>query len=386
MSWPVSDDYRAAVTRSHRIATRVEVLRNGSTQQLLEVAAGTIDIDATQTCRRQATIPLLDRDGALVPGVPGDLLHIDGNELRLWRGIDFGDDRAGIPSGIAPRGVELVPLITGPLFETEADDQGPGIALSLQIYDRARYVMDNRWDDPYAPAAGTLYTTAILAALADRLPASLPVLSGDVDTTTLTTPPGLGAGNNADDDPMATLSNWATAIGMDLSFDPMGNPTLRAIPDPDVDAPVVNYSDTRHELLSVTKTVSRERVYNRVVVTGEGPGGTAPVRGIALNDDPASPSYYLGPMGVRTFEYQSTLITTTDQATATARSLLLKHRGIAETIGFGTLVDGSLAAYDLIGLQRARMKIDARYLIETLTVPLEPETASSARCRLHRTN
>lgn len=388
MSWPVSDDYRRAIKRSHRIVTRVEVLRNGSTEALLRVEAGSVTVDAGQSVRRTLEIPLLDRTGALVPGVPEDLLHVVGSELRAWRGIHFGDDRPGIPDGIAPRGCELVPLITGPLYENDADDQGAGIRLSLQAYDRSRYVVDAGWDGHYQPAAGTLWTTAIMDAVLDRLPtplrADLVATINSDDTNTV--PKGVAAGNNSETDPMATCIRWATDNGLDLAFDPLGAPVLREMPDPIYDQPVATYRDADQELFSVRKRLSRETVYNRVIVTGSSPGGGAPVRAVVSDDDPTSPTYVDGPMGPKPYAYSSELIRTNGQATRAGAKILARVRGIGEQIEFGTNVDGSLDVYDVVGLQRTTMKIDSRYALEAFPVPLDPETSGTFAVRHRRTN
>ena len=385
MSWPVSDDYRQAIKRSHRICTRLEVLRYGSTQDVLKIAGGSVTVDSAQSIRRTMQIPLLDRAGDLVPGIPSDLLHIVGNELRAWRGIDFGDDRPGIPDGVAPRGCELVPLITGPLYENDADDQGGGIALSLQCYDRARYIADAPWDDHYIPTPGNYYTDVIMAAIRDRLPASLTVSTDNVDFTTELTPAGLGTGNNSSDDPMTTLIRWALNIGMDLAFDPLGDPFLRETPDPVNDQPVASYSDQRGELFSVRKRLSRETVYNWITVTGESPGGGAPVRAVVKDEDPNSPTY-VEAMGPKRFEYTSELIRSELQALRTATSLLRQKSGISETVSFGANVDGSLDVFDVVELERARMKISARYALEAFSVPLDPETPGDFAVRHRRTN
>lgn len=386
MSWPVTADFRAAVKRSHRTAAIAQVLVNGSTADVLTIDAGTVHVDAAQTSRRSGTIPLVTTDGTLIPGAPEDLLHVVGNELRLWRGINFGDGRAGIPDGIAPRGCELVPIITGPMYGNELEDQGNGIALSLEIYDRARLVADAGWDGHYKPTAGAAWSDAIIEGLRTRLPATLPIDYTKVADTTYTVPNGIAAGNGTDNgDPMATFVRWAAHIGFDLYFDPLGDPVLRDTPDPADDQPITTYSSSRHELWQVRKKLSRENTYSGVAVTGEAPGGGAPVRAIVWDDDPSSPTYYLGKFGPKLYSFQSSLVRSQSQANRAANRKLRKVRGLAESIEFDAGVDPSLEAWDVVGLEHPPLKITGAVALEAFDIPLAGDEHGLATTRRRRT-
>lgn len=376
--WPTSDDFKAALRRSHRRVTRIEVLRNNSTQAVIRATGGEVTVDAEADIRRRATIPLVDATGALVAQSASDLLYPAGNELRVWRGVDFGDDRPGIPDGIAPTGTELVPLITGPLYENDADDQPSGIKLSLDVYDRARWIRDNRWEDPFVIAAGSNWAQAIGLALLDRLPDTILVHLDGIGATTLTAP-AVATTAGADTDPLADLHKWATAIGMELGFDPIGNPFLRDVPDLSDDVTATYAEGQGGGLLSVKKRVSREDLYNIVVASGEGTGNTAPVRAIVRDEDPDSPTYWRN--GPKQRFYSSPLLKTTAQCQRAATGLLRKKLGAGEKLTLDVRMNPAHDAGDVIRVKRARSGIEARYILDAFPIPL---VGSRAECAARR--
>jgi hypothetical protein len=126
-----------------------------------------------------------------------------------------------------------------------------------------------------------------------------------------------------DDNRWKAITDMATAIGCDLYFDQSGVLVCRPFGDPA--DPIASPSSFTFStgpngtLASYKKSVGDGRLYNDVVVTGE--GVTPPVVGRATVTNPDSP-VNIEKIGRRTYRYNSSFISTQDQANITALSFL----------------------------------------------------------------
>src|SRR6266542_3519343 len=133
----ISDKFVAALPYGHKVATRVDLLTQGDTIDLTAagiVADGHVSVASTET-RRTMELLLVDPAKLWTPYDVNDLLAPAGNELRLWRGIDFQD-------GSDP---ELVPLGTFRFTQVDA----PAPAIQLQGYDRSWIIKGAHFADTY---------------------------------------------------------------------------------------------------------------------------------------------------------------------------------------------------------------------------------------------
>lgn len=355
------------VARSHRLATLVEVLSSGSlTYSGLAITSGSVDVDGTASTRRTSKVTV--SDPTLVPADGYDLLAPYGNEIRLWRGVEYADGST-----------ELLPLITAGIYE--ADTQGGDtLVTALDLYDRSRRISENRWTSPYVIAKGTNYADAIRDLVADRAPST--TFSFAV-TTELT--PLIVLGDETDGDPWEDAVKMATAIGMELYFDPYGTCVLEETPDPDTSVADATYAEgAGATILDVGKKLTREGMYNGVVATGESTSNPSPYRYEVWDDNPASPTYYLGAFGRKPRFYSSPLIHSDAQAEAAARSILTKSLGASEVVDFGAIVQPAHEAYDVVEIAVANAAINDRYLIESFTIPLDAESPMTATTRARK--
>jgi hypothetical protein len=379
VSWPTSDDWKRTIFRTHRRVRRLEVLANGSTVAVIPTTGGETTIDETQAVRRRSTIPVLDATGALVPDASTDLLYPAGNEIRVWVGIDYGDDRAGIPPDVAPAGCELVPVMTGPLYQNDAQDQPGGLTLSLDVYDRSRLVQRNRWIDPFLITAGAKWSDILELALLSRLPGTVTVSTDGIPDRPETAAQNLATAAGADTDPWADMTGWATAIGCEILFDGLGNPILRDVPDLS-DAVVADYRGGQDQgLLSIQKTLSQENAYNGVVASGQASGNAAPVRAVVWDDDPSSPTYYL--RGPNPYFYVSPLLSTVAQCQTAGAALLRSVVGASELLKATAKNDPSRFEGDVVTVRRDRVHVDARYIFSAFNVPHTAQDAMSVTMR-----
>ena len=359
---------REALTRSHQVATRVEILDAGAVEMTIDtVIDGAVTLDQTAAIRGRADLTLVD-DGelGLVPTSAYHPLAPYGNEFRVSRGV------------LLPTGPELVPVGIFRIDNVNVDDDPGALTLQLAGQDRSARVADAKFEEPYQVAAGT----NVAVAIRDTIQLGVQGLSfdfADVDAVT----PLLNAEEGGDR--WAFCQEMAKTVGM--------TPLLRCA------AVVCSASDHRARrrrrrelvegeggvLLKAGSQWARAGAFNRVIATGENTGEAAPVRGVATDDNPLSPTYYYGPFGPVPYFYKSQLITSDDQAAAAARGLLAKQLGTTQSINFGAIVNPTLEPNDVLAITRARAGIDERHIVDQLTIPLTAEQPMTGRTRAIQT-
>ena len=358
----VSAAFQTAIIASHRLATSATILDTAGNETIVGIIDGTVTLDQTAAVRGRCDITVVD-DGTLglVPDSPASLLAPYGNEIRLERGIQYPDGTT-----------ELVSLGVFGIQDSEVTDNGGSLQIRVSALDRAQRLIDAKFEEPYNIAAGTNFATAILTALQ----AVWPDVPHDLTATALTTPAVIA---QEGDDRWQFAQDMATAISMNLYFD--GDGTLRLVPNV-LGAPVAALTEGEGGvLLEASRRWTRENTFNRVIATGENTGEGAPVRGVATDDNPLSPTYYFGPFGKAPRFYNSSLITTNDQAAAAALGLLISELGTTEQVDFGSLVLPHLEPGDTVRITRERSGIDEDHVLDSLTIPMGAEGSMSGQTR-----
>jgi hypothetical protein len=361
----VSAAFLDAIVESYRVATRIDVLVNGIVEETItDAVEGTVTLDLTAQVRGRLDLSIVD-DGSLglVPTSASDLLTPYGNELQVYRGIRY-------PNGVD----ELVSLGVFRMDDVKVDDDPNGLLIRIAGLDRAQRVIDARFEDAYQVAAGTNYATAI----ANTLQAAWVDIPLDLAATTLTTPQLIAEEQG---DRWAFCQEMAASIGYRLYFDGDGVAVTRPVTATG-DSPTTMIAEGDHGvLISAARGWGRQGTYNRVIATGENTGETAPARGVATDDNSASPTYYFGPYGKVPMFYVSQFIVTDAQAADAAASLLSKQLGTTQTVDFGSLVNPALEPDDLATIIRARAGIDEQHIIDSLTIPLNADGTMTGSTR-----
>src|SRR4051812_16254012 len=277
---------------------QVDVLHLGQPVLTLDtVTGGSVDVERS-LIRRQATVTVIDPgDGSLIPSDPGDALSVYGNELRIWRGIQYGDGTR-----------ELVPIFTGPI--SDVDEDYPQI--TVKAYDRADRVSRHRFEQPNVIGAGTNYISAIQRIIEQ----AMPDVQCSFPDTSLVTPQLVFEEQG---DPWDAAKKMAASLGNELLFDAMGVCTMYAEPNLTYAAPLLTYAEgdnasfpdlaSRAVLLGVTRSRSNRARFNKVIATGENTDNSAVYRVEAWDADPSSPTYIGGDYGVVPRWYASQFIT-----------------------------------------------------------------------------
>lgn len=374
----VSDAFTAATTRSHKMATKLEVLRDGyvidtivndaDSEPDVGIVDGSVSLDATAQTFASGRVTIADRTGTLLPLLPTDELRPTGNELRVWRGIDL--------SGT----VEWVPLCTGPMFAARVSEEGAGYAIEVDFYDRAKSLSLYSWSTTYPIASGTNNGTALLALLADRFPAAVYATMTPAFEACAATTPTLMLGGSGNTDPAGDAVKLAESAGRFFKFDRLGNPTLSSVADPTFADAVAEITEGVN-LLGVSAEWTADGGYNGVVVYGQAPDSGTPVYAEVWDTDPSSETYYLGSYGKRPKVINDSAITASDAASARATAEFYRHAGVVRNVSFTMLPNPALDPLDVIYLQRDRLGIGERFVVESLEVPLVADGAMRVICR-----
>jgi Domain of unknown function (DUF5047) len=290
-----------------------------------------------------------------------DLLSPIGTELVPYRGVRFIDGTS-----------EWVPL---GVFGIDSQRMGYGAdgTLSLTAPDRWARVQRARFLAP-ATTTGGAVTEAIR-------------LATDAVSVACTNTATSAASTNAqiwDRDRDAAVVALMTSASAEIFFDRAGLlvarnvPRLTSVPVWTVDAGMSGV------LVGADRSRDRARTYSAVVAIGTATDGTTPLAPqIAYDDDPDSPTYYLGPFGLVPYFYASPLLTTTAQALAAAKTILAKVTGMAAQLSIENAVNPALDPGDTIAAVLPSGTVEA-HLIDTVTIPLDVGTSQKITTRSTR--
>lgn len=359
---PFSTRARQVVGGSY--SRRIRATAFGATIGQLEnlpVSGGLVTVDATSQVRRTATVVIADP--RLWPADPLDVLSPFGSELLLEYGVV-----------IPGYGTEWVPLIRGVIADADRERpvrSGDG-AVTLKLSDRSVRVHEDRLDAPAQTVSGALVTAEITRLIQQTLPsATVRNSSGSSQVAAV-----LEIERERWRD---GVEKFADSIGCEVFADPTGVFVIRPQPQLTTNAVWEIRSGRGGTLVSTQEKLTRERVYNRVVATGQRTDGTAPVRAAVSDTDTTSPTYYGGPFGKKPRFYSSPLLTTVGQCTTAATALLARARGVAASVSLEAIVNPALDVGDVI-----RVYDDGRWqhhIVDRVTVPLRAGQAQQITTR-----
>lgn len=190
----------------------------------------------------------------------------------------------------------------------------------------------------------------------------------------------------AEDDRLGTLRDLLTSLGKIGYWDHRGIFVIKTPPDVTGAPQWEITAGSNGVLVQMSRALTREGVFNAVVATGEAGDTAAPVRAVATDNNPASPTYYSGPFGPVPRFYSSPFITTTAQAQSAAQSLLKQNLGLPYQVSLGSVANPALEPYDVIDVSypkasRSRTLKKERHVIDEITIPLTPEQPVTLKTR-----
>lgn len=358
---PVSNAFLAALTGSHQLSFRATVLDTFQTGVSptggvdVPVLGGSVTHDGSAALR--SSLDLTTTGFRQWPRRVTDSYAPYGNEIY-------------IEVGVRHREVEWVGLgyhrIREPDQQTVPD--GP---IRLECDDRMAAIVDARLLAPRQFTAGTTLGAVVSALVTEVYPSA--VIEWDDATDTV----ALARKIVAEEDRYQFLKDLVESHSKIFYFDHRGVLTIRSLPDPTM--PVY---DIRHGrggvLVSASRRLTRDGVYNAVVATGEGGDTTTPVRGTATDNNPDSPTYYLGRFGKVPRFFSSPLLATNAQAAAAAATLLRRQLGLPYVVKFGAVTNAALEPYDPVTVHYGPNDAPETHVLERLTIPLAEGTPMTA--------
>lgn len=377
--WSISQRFIDTILTSHTVAVRAEVIRDD--RVIYDLTAAGVVVDGTVSAsrsaiQRSAQLTLVDRDGTLTPADVNDLLVPSGNQIRLWRGVRYPPATDVFSNVVPVATTELVPIGTFRFITTNSTY--PTIELN-EMYDRAWVVQGAALESVLTIAQGTPYDDAIRTVISAAYP-DVPTNFPNTDEVT-----GLMT-FEAETDPWRIAQELAANIGMRLFFDPVGVAQLRAEPDPNVD-PIVWTFDRESVRNTGLGGVTKELFggsSNAVVLVAENTTLPAPLRAVAYDLDPLSPTRYGGPYGKRPTFIRDEKIASQRQADSRAVKELQSLLGLHESVELPSLVNPAFEIGDIIAVADSVRKIDGVYVIDRLTCPLRAKSPMQISTRLRQ--
>lgn len=374
--WPVTDAFLTTVRGSHRVlvdAVVTEVFQTGPNPAgvAVPIVSGSVTFDASADVRATGTLTTAPDTGADQGSVgwptdPGGLLAPYGNEVFLRRGVDHGGGRR-----------EMVPLGYFQIRRTRQDDVPLG-AVSVQLADRMMALKEARLLRPVQFPAGTSVADIFTTMVGEVYPTAVVQFdfnaAGDL----------LARSQIVEKDRHGFLADIARARGRIMHFNGAGALVVESPPDPNVPVFTVD-AGPGGVLVSSARELTREQVYNAVVATGEGADTQNPVRGVARDMNPASPTFWGGKFGKVPRYYSSSFLTSKGQAETAARAILLRALGLPHEVTLGAVPNPALEPYDPIRVKPARGESPRTHVIDTLTIPLTTHGVMSGTTRQHVT-
>lgn len=346
--YPVSDRFLARLAESHTVATQVQLFLTDGRVVDLAHTGGSVSVDRSQAIRRTCTVTVADP--SLIPRTAADQLATYGAQLRISRGVEFGDGSS-----------ELVPLGLFRLDSVDGDvSEGP---VTLQGKDRSAIIADDKFTAPYT-ATGTV-VGAITALIQRSIPAA------DIISQITDTPIGSRA-FDVEADPWAGAQEIAAAAGAEVYANADGSFVIAALPDLLTATPVWAVEATDGGVyISGNRAMSSDGVYNGVLARGENTADNVPpVSSLATDSDPNSPTYWGGPFGRRPLFYTSSTLTTTNACAAAANLKLAAAKAPNASGDISSLPNPALEPGDVL---RVMHEDGSRELhqVSSFSVPLD---------------
>lgn len=350
---PMTAEFFKAIRASHTVAVRVDALRNGAVvlEDVPVGMGGSVIADSNSQTRRRLNLTIPDLN-------VWDTLKTPGTELRVQRGVRYGDSR-----------IELAAAGVFPVGQPSRAHGSKSISVSAPdrwaVVSRARFTAPRQWDRSWGSVADAIQ--ALMLGPWTERKAINPAVRVPGFTNLM---PGAGAPQRAAvwvRDRSRTITDLAASIGGEAYFDTNGDGVLRPMPVLGAHVWEADASPTG-VLVSATEILGYEDAYNTVIVYGVDEAGQTTVTGMAQITDPSHPLWVGGEFGVVPYFYSSPTITRTAQAVATARALLETAAAVGGNMPAACLPNPALEPGDTIRVRPDRNPVD--HILSGFQLPL----------------
>ena len=357
-------DFAGLVSGSHTarfraISTTVFQTGDGPDGMPLDLAGGggSVELNGNAQIRGTGSVTV----AAEWPRAQNLDLAVYGSEVFLARGVEMG-----------AAGVLWAPLGYYRIEQTSQSDAAKG-PLTLNLQDRMATIIDSRFLAPRQWLIGTEVGTIIDEVVTEVYPGAVIIWDDDSDLAQI------GRSLIAEESRYEVLATLADGLGKIFYFNGAGELVFESVPEEDDPIWTVN-AGAGGVMVNADRSISRDGIYNAVVVIGEGPDDLPPVRAVAVDASPNSPTFFGGPFGRIPRFYSSPFITTQLQAQNAAASILRRSLGSSYDVGFAAVPNPALQPYDPIRVIYNDYNRET-HVIERVTIPLNVETSLSAATR-----
>lgn len=349
--WPVSSRFLTAITQSHHVTSRVELWYGATKLDAdLTVVSGSVSGQRSQVRRTMSLT--VTAETAKLRRTLWEQVALPGVEVRAFRGIQFLDgSQTEIPLGV---------FVT----QTPKIDEATGAIVFGACNDRMQRVIDYTFEAPRTASAGFTYAQQIQQLLGEAV-AGLAYVddSGNGDAV----PASIWETDRA-----GAVTQLATAIGCEVAFDAQGSAVLRHVKTLS-DPADWTIAPTRN-MVSAAAQIDWTGAANVVVARGDQTDGTPPVFGIARDTNPASPTYWRGPMGPKTRQYASPLLTSNTMAGKAAATILAKSTGAQKQIDLTSIANPALDVGDRVDVTVLSAGWSERHVVDSFQISLTSAT------------
>lgn len=353
----------------------VTVTRNAQTRRTASITAEVLP-----------TIPVTP----LMPVSPSAVLAPFGNEIYV---------RTGIAPGGKVDTVVWTPLGLFVIATSTASDSTVDTTYTLDLYDRSWVIAQRLFKTPYNVPAVTGNFVTEIKHLLKSVWGSYPPLRFKIANTTAKVPRSVF---NAGSNPWTAAQQLANSVGYELFFNATGAVVGYPTPTPAVGTAIWNFTDTVDAVTgnvggtgsatlygdaystptTCVVTMTRDQIYNDVVITGAGPYtapnagttattagfGTAPVVGEAKTTTPKSAMSVNGPVGDVPEFVSSNFITASTQAVVAAENYLKASLSDAWQVSISCPPNPVFDIDDVVTVTRPRLGLTkTRLVIDSIT-------------------
>lgn len=357
-----ASDFASLIAGSHTArfrATMVEGFQTGEDPSgvALRVIGGGIEFDASADVRATGNVSIAED----WPTASDLDLAPYGSEIFLSRGVETG-----------ALGVLWAPLGYYRISQTVQSDAANG-PLDITLDDRMATIIDSRFTQPRQWLVGTSVGDIVNEIVLEVYPAAVIIWDDDSDLSTI------GRSLIAEESRLEVLKTLADGLGKIFYWDEQGRLTFKDIPPEDDIVWVVN-AGPGGVMVNADRSLSRDGVYNAVVVTGEGADELEPVRAVAVNAQASSPTFFGGPFGRIPRFYSSSFITTQSQAENAAVNLLRKTLGVTYDVGLSAVPNPAVRPYDVLRVVYSDGTREV-HIVDRASIPLDVATPISIATR-----
>jgi hypothetical protein len=362
---PVSARFLRTLAGSHTAVFRARVVAPGQTGvnpagTEVSIFDGEVQLDGGQAIRSKLSLEIDGR--GMWPAYASDPLTPYGNEIFIERGIRFGNGA-----------VEWVSLGYHRIDTPEQDDPPHG-PIEITAVDRMANILDSKLTSPVQFAATRTNASVVQQLVVDAYASA--VIEWD-DPVVASTP--IGRSVAEEKDRHGFLDDLITGLGKVWYFDHRGVLVIRDVPNPTVPVWTVGRGEGG-VLIEASRSMTRIGVFNGVIATGEGVDTTAPARGLAVDNNPGSPTRWGGPFGKIVREFASPLLTTNAACVLAARTILRRSLGMPYNVDFTAIPCPALEPDDPVGVG-VDGPAPETHVIDTLTIPLTATAPMKATTR-----